>query len=116
MAWDWSGGVAGKGTRDDFFEVLGATWQKMVSNFEPTNIATVVDTQAGKIYTTFTIELLLDGHGAVPAKDSIFSGRNFFEFDVDKDGKINYFKGRWDSNGPSLNKMIGAIMAAGEKK
>ena len=42
VSWDWSGGVTGKGTWDDFVQVLSGSWGAVVSQFRPSNVYTVV--------------------------------------------------------------------------
>jgi hypothetical protein len=66
MEWDWSGGIKGAGTKDEFFAVLGGSWQMVVSQFLPTNSYVVTDGEKGIVICTFDIVLIMDGHGKVP--------------------------------------------------
>jgi len=42
MEWEWSGGVSGKGSKEDYFKVLEGSWGALVSQFLPGTPATVV--------------------------------------------------------------------------
>merc|ERR1712100_897613 len=101
IEWNWSGGVAGKGTKQEYFSVLQNSWQAVVSHFHASNIFPVVDAAKNEISITFEILLNINGRGNGP--DCWFVGRNMFSIGLDENKKINKFIGRWNPNDESLN-------------
>eukprot|EP00947_MAST-08B_sp_MAST-8B-sp1_P005849 g5849.t1 len=113
VEWDWTGDVAGKGPMDEYYKVLAGSWQLVVSQFLPTNVFVVTDTQRGIICITFDIVLIMDGRGKVPINPaSTFTGKNMFEIQVDEAKKINRFRGVWDGADEHMMSAFGAVMAA----
>ena len=55
----------GEGSMADYFNVLGGSWQQLVSQFLAQNIFPVVDSARGIICITFDIVLHIDGRGKV---------------------------------------------------
>mgnify|MGYP002631325866 CR=1 FL=1 len=104
VEWDWSGGVSGSGTRDDYYETLGVTWQPLVSSFLPSNLMVVTDTARGVIAVPHELVINIDGRGNAPA--CLFRGRNVFELHVDEAHQITRFSGLWDPNDVDMNHCI----------
>mgnify|MGYP006078288779 FL=1 len=113
LSWDWSGGVVGEGTKEDFYKVLAGSWQAVVSDFRPTNMYYVVDGVQGLIMITFDITLVMDGRGAVPITPTqVFTGTNMFELRLNADKKITHFRGVWDPVDPEMMAAMGNVMTA----
>jgi hypothetical protein len=102
--WDWSGGVVGSGTRDDYYDTLATTWQPLVSSFQPSNVMVVTDTERGIISLPHELVINIDGRGNAPT--CLFAGANVFELHVGRDHKITQFRGLWDSNNVDMNRCI----------
>lgn len=116
VEWVFSGDMKGKGSKADYFETLKKSWGALVSKFDYNVRGATVDTVAGKIYVTFDVFLVINGHGAVPMEDSLFfGGHNIFELTVDKDHKITKWEGHWNPVDPDLEAKVGAVMAAVKK-
>lgn len=113
VSWDWADGTRGQGSKDDFYAVLGKSWQLLVSQFIPTSIFSVVNTKTGIISTSFNITLVVDGRGKVPiSPSSTFVGQNMFELHVNSDHKITHFRGLWDANNEELMARVQNVMTA----
>jgi hypothetical protein len=116
LEWVFSGDMEGKGSGADYLETLKNSWGALVSKTDYTVRGATVDTVAGTIYFTHEVFLLIDGHGAVKTKDSMFFGRNFYAITLDKDHKITKWEAHWNSVDPDLEAKAGAVMAAAKKK
>merc|ERR1719263_482372 len=108
VSWDWSGGVKGTGTKDEFYGVLENSWQMIVSDMIPSNAFTGVDTDQSKIVVTFEFVANMDGRGNGPM--CLFHGRNMFSLDIDANNKITNFVGLWDHNDPKMAACLATAM------
>lgn len=102
--WDWSGGVVGSGSRQDYYDTLARTWQPLVSSFQPSDLMIVTDTDQGIIALPHELVINIDGRGRSPT--CLFRGKNLFEIHVDDDHKITRFRGLWDPNDADMNRCI----------
>jgi hypothetical protein len=104
VSWEWSGGVTGSGSRQDYYDVLANTWQPLVSSFQPSNTLFVVDTERGIISIPHELVINIDGRGNGPT--CLFHGKNVFELHVNADKEIVTFRGLWDSEDQDMNRCI----------
>ena len=100
VEWDWSGDLKGSGSKDDFFRVMGETWQPAVSSFLALNIFPVVDPGAGVVALAFEEVINIDGRGKGPT--CLYAGNNIFTLSVDGSNKIKKFAGLWNADDKEL--------------
>jgi len=116
VAWDWSGGVKGKGSPADLIGTLSKTWLPMISYYAATDKHITVDPIAGEIYISHVNTLFMDGHGLLRVDEDTTSRNNImFEFHVQKfDGYLlaTHWRGVWDSKDPGLVANVKAVTAA----
>ena len=110
MEWEWSGGVKGKGSKEDYYAVMAGSWQAVVSSFHASNIFPIVDTTTGTIAVPHEILININGRGNGP--DCFFQGRNIFTFTVFS--KVASFRGLWDPNNAEMNKCLASATAKKE--
>ena len=104
VTWEWSGGVEGSGSRDEYFDTLAHTWQPLVSRFEPANVMVVVDTARGIVSIPHEALLDIDGRGC--GGTCLFRGKNIFELRVNRAHQIVEFRGLWDPADAAMNACI----------
>jgi len=98
VEWDWSGGIAGKGSLNDYKKVLEGSWGAITSAFHYYNIHAAFDPQRRIAVFTATVDLNINAKGAAADcwGNTAIKTPVSWTLKMNEDLKITYFGGTWN--------------------